>query len=57
MNNQIECPKCGHNFDVEEVITSKIQLDLEAKYKQMEEEKAREREEKEKAGDASYEPE
>lgn len=42
MNNQIECPKCGHNFDVEEVLSTKIQLNLESKFKQMEEAKEKE---------------
>lgn len=63
MNNKIQCPNCGHNFDVEEALSGKLEAHYKAEYekkiadqfnkfnnekKKIEEEKKRLQEEKEK---------
>jgi hypothetical protein len=32
MNDKIKCPKCAHQFDVEEVLKSKLEIEFQSKY-------------------------
>tara|TARA_B110000003_G_scaffold123716_1_gene126128 strand:+ start:2848 stop:4086 length:1239 start_codon:yes stop_codon:yes gene_type:complete len=32
MNNKIKCPKCAYQFDVEEVLKSKLEIEFQSKY-------------------------
>ncbi len=34
MTNQIKCPNCGHNFDVEEALSGKLEAHFKAEYEQ-----------------------